>query len=299
MKAKLLSRALAAVGTAGAMAFSQPLAASPVENPIDTTGATGFVGLSYGDHTVNAALSNALEVDGYTFAGAAGDQLLIQFGSFANGLDPSIVLRDPGGAILKTASCIGGNGRCSTSLDQQITSTGIHTINVSDISADEAGAYQFHIDRYPPVNNWVGFAYGPPFSSEFGHSTDMDFLAFQGNSGTSVRLTIASTTNRLDPFVAIWDPLESPIPNLSCIGGLGRCTASVDLDLAVSGVYKVALRELGADEIGSYNLGVNCLFGNCPSAAPISPAIPEPETYALMLAGLGLIGYAARRRKRA
>jgi hypothetical protein len=30
----------------------------------------------------------------------------------------------------------------------------------------------------------------------------------------------------------------------------------------------------------------------------VAPPIPEPETYALMLAGLGLVGWAARRRAR-
>ena len=30
---------------------------------------------------------------------------------------------------------------------------------------------------------------------------------------------------------------------------------------------------------------------------PVTEAIPEPETYAMMLAGLGLLGLAARRRK--
>jgi len=33
-----------------------------------------------------------------------------------------------------------------------------------------------------------------------------------------------------------------------------------------------------------------------PASAPI-PAIPEPETYAMMLAGLGLLGFVARRRR--
>ena len=31
---------------------------------------------------------------------------------------------------------------------------------------------------------------------------------------------------------------------------------------------------------------------------PPTPAVPEPETYAMMLAGLGLAGFAARRQRK-
>ena len=44
--------------------------------------------------------------------------------------------------------------------------------------------------------------------------------------------------------------------------------------------------------------GSGATFGAFSSATIASP-VPEPETYALMLAGLGLVGWAARRRKAA
>jgi len=56
-----------------------------------------------------------------------------------------------------------------------------------------------------------------------------------------------------------------------------------------SGSYLLSFANAGGDNLGAIldNVVVS------------TPAIPEPETYALMLAGLGAVGYAARRRKQA
>lgn len=35
-----------------------------------------------------------------------------------------------------------------------------------------------------------------------------------------------------------------------------------------------------------------------PGVTPVAP-VPEPETYAMLLSGLGLLGFAARRKRRA
>jgi hypothetical protein len=56
-----------------------------------------------------------------------------------------------------------------------------------------------------------------------------------------------------------------------------------------SGSYTLSFANFGGDNLGAIldNVVVS------------TPAIPEPETYALMLAGLGAVGYASRRRKHA
>ncbi len=292
-KIQLITPALSlALGLSGML--SNAVQASTVENAVDTAGLSGFIDLTYGDHTVNSGLSTNVEVDNYVFSGVAGDSIRLILSTTTNGLDPEIVLRDSTGSVLQTVTCIGGFGRCSTVLDQTLTSAGTYYINVSDINSDEAGNYTLHLDSYPPTNNWTGFAYDTPVDETLGHLGDMDFLAFNGVAGTGIQLTLASLTNGLDPNLEIWDPLGNLIDNVSCVGGFGRCAVSPELNLTETGIYKIGLNDTNWDEIGNYRLGVSCLYGACPSAAP--SAVPLPP--ALWLFGSGLLGLGAIIRRR-
>ena len=65
-----------------------------------------------------------------------------------------------------------------------------------------------------------------------------------------------------------------------------------------------ALANTGAVTMASNTIGIGCgggldvlASGGTPTFLPYVAAVPEPETYAMMLAGLGLLGFMARRRK--
>jgi hypothetical protein len=66
-------------------------------------------------------------------------------------------------------------------------------------------------------------------------------------------------------------------------------SAGVNLTLALAGIHSVTLTQTSAT-IGLDNLA----FNNVTAAVT---AVPEPQTYALMLAGLGALGWVARRRR--
>ena len=70
------------------------------------------------------------------------------------------------------------------------------------------------------------------------------------------------------------------------------------LELAGSAVNG-ALLDSGANALSSHalNAGVNGQYNFSVRNGTVIPAVPEPETYAMLLAGLGLMGAVARRRK--
>jgi hypothetical protein len=83
----------------------------------------------------------------------------------------------------------------------------------------------------------------------------------------------------------------------SAISGTGFSHGTVDLplglfDLSASQPFLVMLG--GGSQADSY-----LTYGGSTFAPGISPPIPEPQTYAMFMAGLGLLGFIARRRKAA
>jgi len=70
-------------------------------------------------------------------------------------------------------------------------------------------------------------------------------------------------------------------------------TRNLALDLGVTNAFVGFTSGTGASN-ANHDVSSSTLEDHF---APIAPGIPEPETYAMLLAGLGLFGFIARRRK--
>jgi hypothetical protein len=104
--------------------------------------------VDYGDTAINQIGPN-VDADFYIFGGTAGDDIRINVLGTTAFFDPTIEVRDPNGDIVAGpadgASCTGGTGGCSFTIDLTPALTGTYYAVLYDNGVNESGGYQFSL----------------------------------------------------------------------------------------------------------------------------------------------------------
>jgi len=96
--------------------------------------------------------------------------------------------------------------------------------------------------------------------------------------------------NTTDPTAALTQAQINKLAYGDCTPG---SLMSASQTICMAGWVKVTTGTLGEEILGAGGT----MQGTYPISQSITAAVPEPETYALMLAGLGMVGFMARGRK--
>lgn len=228
------------------------------------------ISLEYGDHTTNCAVDATTELDRFRFAASAGDVVRVVVDGLSNELDLRVEVRDAAGGLVATVSCDSPYyNSCSVIDDFEVAASGLYTIAIFDGGLDTTGAYQLQLERLDPIGARTLIPYGVAQSEVINPTTDVDFFAFPGAAGTTVRIGADGQSNDLDVSFELYAEDGTLVDSAVCSSPYyNSCSLLRDIPLQEDGTYLIVIRDSGADNTGNYALSLECLIGDCPSTTP-------------------------------
>lgn len=119
-----------------------------------------------------------------------------------------------------------------------------------------------------------------------------------GGFGPNGKMGPVLTYGNYNAFASIYVPLLDPTAALTTLQtdklAYGDCTSA---GLMGASDPKKCMAGWNAFDASGNRIPGGTMRGTFPNSQTITAAVPEPETYAMLMAGLGLIGFIARRRK--
>lgn len=135
---------------------------------------------------------------------------------------------------------------------------------------------------------------GTNFALEFMTAPDPDAfvfdITFQGVAGTFTDTDLVSDSTgsfSSGTWTVKFETANNP----------GRLTIGETATWSITPTFAADFGDPSKIHINAYINDQSIKLDGCVSNCPVPGPIPEPETYALMLAGLGVVGYMARRRR--
>ena len=200
----------------------------------------------------------------------------------ARAADHLITFEEPG------LVAMGNSPGSSVPLLSQLHDQFLGTFGVSFSSGANYVAVVDHGCCTPSVPNIIGgvtsvgtLSYGTPIYITFfdpANTASMGVTDFVQMRGDFIAIPGTATMNAYDAFGGLLGSVTDTDNDLG-----------VNLSLAFAGIHAFTLTQTSAT-IGLDNLAFD-------TVTAVAPAVPEPETYALMLAGVGVLARVARRQR--
>lgn len=290
MKIKYLALAVAAAVSVGAQAAPASLAAGDIQTVIGDNGVfypgdntTPSIGLTY----KGVEFINIDNIASWGVLSAGGtDFVQSTYGSFGGNVSTNDLGSATAGPLFGgTTTLVSSFGNIAMSETVRITSSNTlsfswtFTNTSSDAVRDVKWSFGFDPDQGGPGVN----------------ATTNTIL------GTGVNSAVSATNGYT---VTLFNTTRAAPTDIAAFINTSFCCNYQTAANVFAGAQAVGFTNLGDDSINlGWNLGTLAAGGTLGDSATIGAslvfAVPEPETYALFLAGLGLMGAIARRRTRA
>lgn len=247
-----------------------------------------------GNTLVNALLapSSGITTSSITYVGVANQSATYSNFTFAGGIGDGIVLTSG------TANFASSNTSDSYTVD--VNRVGDAAIDAFGLTSYDANSLSFSFNVGAGVTSisanfifaseeFPEFA-GTPFADGFAFVVDgVNYAKFENGNVVSLK-SVVDNSNMIDNTANTY-PIQYDgfTPMLNVTGILNASLTTHTL--------KIVVADTGDHFLDSAAFISGLKAGTATGGGGITAPIPEPETYAMLLAGLGLLGVVARRRK--
>jgi hypothetical protein len=142
-----------------------------------------------------------------------------------------------------------------------------YTLLMAESGDNHTASYAISLQQlFPRPDSFACINYGEIVSAFISPVTDSDVFVFGGVAGSEIILTLADLTGGSPiPVAEVYDPTGQHVHTLSSQDG----SDPWQVVLAETGLYTVHVKEGGFNHTVSYNLGLQCLFGDCPPCSQV------------------------------